>query len=506
MPIEVDPSQVHSIQVDPSQVHAMDDDATPPHDSWDPRTWDLTHNPVSNALAGAGAGVISTGVGAYNLARKIPGAAAILPAPNTYVQALTQAPAGPLGSTGKFLEQAAEFAVPAGIAADLTRGAGLAARVVTQALAGGGVSAVQSGGNPASIVTGAALGAAGPVAGAALDAAAPSVGRVAAQVLGRTTGAGPASIAQAIENPSSDLVAAMRGQTSENEVLDNFKTALQSVKDTRAADYQNALGRIPQNITLDPTPIQQNINYMLGQFGVKPGAKGALDFSRSTVTDPIAQRQIKNIVSDVADWGSQPGDLTPAGMDTLKRRIGNMVSPDSQGSAFIASTRDAANQVLKDNVPGYADMTKGYETVSKLIDSMGDLSINSANPGTAIRKLSTVMSQDNGYRQALTDALGQYANTDLKGQLAGAALSKGGPQGIASALDTGVGLLGLTMHGYLSPMAAISMAAASPRLMGELVIAMGKAAPFVKAAGPSIGAIAPAVANATLNPAPRPAQ
>jgi hypothetical protein len=295
----------------------------------------------------------------------------------------------------------------------------------------------------------------------------------------------------------------MRGQTTEGEVLSNFKQALQHVKDTRAADYQNALGKIPQNITLDPAPIRDNVNYMLDQFGVKQGAKGALDFSRSTITDPLAQRQVKGIVSDIADWGAQPGDLTPAGMDTLKRRIGNMFSPDSQASALIASTRDAASSVLKDNVPGYADMTKGYEAASKFIDGLGDLSINSANPGTAIRKLSTVMGQNNGYRQVLTDALSQYTNVDLKGQLAGLALSKGGPQGIAGALDTGVGLLGLTMHGYLSPMAAVSMAAASPRLMGELVIAMGKAAPAVRAAATAVPSTLPgAVANAALNAPP----
>jgi hypothetical protein len=69
--------------------------------------------------------------------------------------------------------------------------------------------------------------------------------------------------------------------------------------------------------------------------------------------------------------------------------------------------------------------------------------------------------------------------------------------------DTGVGLLGYVMRGYLSPMAAVSMAGASPRLMGELLVAMGKTAPAIKAAAsaatPTVRAIAPGVANATFN-------
>jgi hypothetical protein len=469
--------------------------------------WTLEHNPVSDFFAGVGSGVFSTGAGAYNLARKVPGVSQVLPAPNAYVQSLTQAPDSLAGKAGHFAEQAGEFIVPAGMAAEATKGAGLIARAGAQALAGGGVSAVQSGGDPRATGMGAAIGAAGPVVGAGIQAAAPSLGpavtRVASQVLGRTTGAGPAAIQQAIEAPTPDLVAAMRGATTEGEVLNNFKDALQNVKDARAVDYQKALANVPQNITLDPNSVRQRVNQMLGQFGVKAGTNGALDFSRSTITDPVAQRQVKNIVADVTDWGSQPGDLTPQGMDTLKRRIGSMFSDDSQASALIASTRDAAASVLKQNVPGYAAMTKNYETATKFIDSLGDLSINSANPGTAIRKLSTVMKSDSDYRRVLTDALSQYSGVDMKGQLAGLALSKAGPQGLAGALDTGVGLLGYVMRGYLSPMAAVSMAGASPRLMGELLVAMGKTAPAIKAAAsaatPTVRAIAPGVANATFN-------
>jgi hypothetical protein len=73
--------------------------------------------------------------------------------------------------TGKFLEQAAEFAVPAADAAKAVKGAGLLARTAAQAGVGAGVSAVQSGGDPAATAIGAGLGGAGEVAGAVASGA-----------------------------------------------------------------------------------------------------------------------------------------------------------------------------------------------------------------------------------------------------------------------------------------------------------------------------------------------
>jgi hypothetical protein len=492
--------------------------------------------PVFDAAAGAGGTFAQHAVNAYDLIRKIPGAANILPDSSELHKAIADAtPENTPAHVGRFLEGVSEFMYPAGKAEELTQGAGLVARTAAQAGVAGGVSAVQSGGDPKATATGALLGAAGPLVGASLDAAAPSVvpaiKRVAAQVLGRTTGAGPAAIAQAIDHPTPELLDAMRGNTSEGQVLTNFKDALQNVKDARSADYQAALANIPRNITLDPSPVWDKFEDMLGKFSIARTAPvttekaiaspvvdalgrpimstventvpSQLDFSRSTVTDRAAQKQIQSVYSDLMDWGSQKGDATPQGMDVLKRRIGNMYSDDSQASALIASVRDSAASVLKQNVPGYADMTKGYETASKFIEGLGDLSIDSRNPGIPLRKLTTALRQNNDYRQMLTDALGQFSGVDLKGQLAGLNLSKAGPQGMAGVLDTGIGILGLLAHGYLSPSAAVSMAAASPRLMGELVVAMGKAGPALKAAGSAIGAIAPASANAALN-APRP--
>ena len=121
---------------------------------------------VPDALGGIGSGVISTGVGAYNLARNwIPGADKALPAVSPEIQKLTEAPPSIVGHVGKFAEQAGEFLLPVG---EAVKGAqvvskALEARPLVAALtklgaesaAAGGVSAVQSGGDPNAIALGA---------------------------------------------------------------------------------------------------------------------------------------------------------------------------------------------------------------------------------------------------------------------------------------------------------------------------------------------------------------
>jgi hypothetical protein len=118
-------------------------------------------------LQGAAKGAASTGVGIGAIARKVAGLPAL---PADTFEADTK-PEGIGQGTGKFLEQAAEFAAPAGAVTKGLKGAGLLARAGAQAATAGAVSAAQSGGDPTATMTGAALGAGGELVPAALGAA-----------------------------------------------------------------------------------------------------------------------------------------------------------------------------------------------------------------------------------------------------------------------------------------------------------------------------------------------
>lgn len=299
---------------------------------------------------------------------------------------------------------------------------------------------------------------------------------VATEVLGKTTGVGSTVMRRAIENPSADLTKAMRGGTTELEVVENFRDALRNVKDARSEAYQQKLGQLTMRgggTELNIEPVRRSLAENLKKFNIKTDPEGGLDFSRSTVRDPSAQAEVRSVYSDVATWGDAPGDLTPHGVDILKRRIDDTYSPSSTARAIVQSVKDSTRQLLNTKVPGYSEMTKEYAEASKFLDQLKDLSLESKNPGTAVRKLTTLLNQNNGYRQILAERLSEFTPKDLEGELAGLSLSKWAPRGIAGPAS-GAGLIyGVATHA-MSPIAAVALAATSPRLMGELLTMVAK--------------------------------
>lgn len=356
----------------------------------------------------------------------------------------------------------------------------------------------------------------GQSVGTALSFLAPEVARVGlkaakgaahvgSEVVGHTTGVGAPVMREALNTANPDaIIAPMRGQLSDQEVLGHFQDALQNVKDARSAEYQAALKTQPPVPDLDITPIRQTADAMLQRFNIKkvatPQGGTDLDFSRSTIRDAAAQNEVRSIVNDISGWGSQPGDLQPAGVDTLKRRIDDTYSPSSSARAIVQSVKKSSSDLLNSQVQGYQKMTSGYAKASDFINNLRDLSIDSKNPGTAIRKLSTALKQNNNYRQVLVDALNQYSGKDLKGELAGLRLSNMAPRGIEGPL-TGAGLLMSIATGIVHPAGALALAMSSPRIMGELMIAMNRAKPALRslnnvprlptATAASIGAASP---------------
>jgi hypothetical protein len=129
-----------------------------------------TGSVAGDAFTGVGAGVIHIPVGIYDAIRRIPGVSDLLPEPNQFVRDLTRTPDTTAGKVGRFLEGAAEFAVPAGEVAKLTDGMGMLTRVAAQAGVGAGVGAEQSGGDPVATGVSGAMGAAGPIIGGVADA------------------------------------------------------------------------------------------------------------------------------------------------------------------------------------------------------------------------------------------------------------------------------------------------------------------------------------------------
>src|SRR5574343_404476 len=238
------------------------------------------------------------------------------------------------------------------------------------------------------VATGAVMEAGGQVAGQAIAGTAKLIGKGIKQTIGSTTGSGAGAVDEALKGGES-FTNAMRGKTSGDQVVDDVRNALNSLKEQRAAEYTKRLAQLSGDETptayvstvgpmpttrntqpIDITPVRNKMTDLLYQYGVKPGENGALDFSRSTFSSSV-QKDIQETVDTIRGWGSQKGDNTPIMLDTLKRKLDDMVNWDSnlpsQAKQISGSLKTEVKNLLVAKVPEYAEMTKGYSEATSLI-------------------------------------------------------------------------------------------------------------------------------------------
>lgn len=365
--------------------------------------------------------------------------------------------------------------------------------------------------------------------GKPVKAVAGFAGRGAAELLGVTSGEGAQAIRTGWARLSTGGTAAlpfknvMRRKLTELDILQDFREPVQNIRNQRAARYQDQLRDMSQNATpLELAPVRQQLTKELERFNVREvpatgpspelqrlsvsqagkkfelltaeqqqglrelaerlgmpsevttGTK--LDLSRVPIANPSERALFENIVHDIQTWGSQPGDLTPLGVDALKRRVADFYTSSSQARAFVQRMKEHIRNLLDTEVPGYRQMTADYAKASELVESIeAELSLGvKANPGAAIRKLSYALKQNNEYRKILVEALEQYAPADLMGELAGFHLRGIVPRGLTGRLIA-VGLTGAAIKGSITPMLLVDVLATSPRAIGESMVLLSAA-------------------------------
>ncbi len=307
-------------------------------------------------------------------------------------------------------------------------------------------------------------------------------GKYGSEILGITTGRGGETVRQAFKG-TEEFVEKMRGQGGIEDVVNDMKSALQNIRNERSQQYRAKLVQISQDQRqLDLTPVYTELKTRLKDFNIKvipaPGGEGypQLDFSRSTIGNKADQLKVKREFETLLEWGTKPNDLTPLGVDTLKRRLDDFYSDSSQARSLVESVNNKVRKVL-DTVPGYHEMVKGYADASEMIKKMeSELSIGKGkNPGIAVRKIINVFNQTNEYRKTLLEALDKYSNKKLEQQVAGVGMSSITPTGIMRPL-TGAGMMVGAATGQINPLALLTVLGASPRFVGEGAVLAGKAA------------------------------
>jgi hypothetical protein len=312
------------------------------------------------------------------------------------------------------------------------------------------------------------------------------------QVIGRLTGAGSGMVEEAFKsgvaaNPlktTTNFSQAMRGKLDGDDVVGVAKSALGNIRDSRAAAYQAELQNIQGNtVAIDMTPIRSELGNLMQRYNIKVDpVTGAVDYSRVAM-GRTGRRDIKNVVDTITKWGTQAGDDTAIGLDTLKRQLDDFYSDSSQARQLVSSIRDRVRQTIVDAVPEYNTMTKGYAEATKLIKDIesGLMMRKQGMTGRVtadqtLRRLSSSMRDNFTLRNELVKELGARGAEDVAGAVAGHTASSWVPRGIeAAGLGSGTAVLS-----YMNPKMLPLLAASSPRIAGEFIQALGYSSKLTK--------------------------
>jgi hypothetical protein len=308
-----------------------------------------------------------------------------------------------------------------------------------------------------------------PVQGAAL---------LGESLAGATTGSGGSALMEAFRagkqggKASKALTGNMRGKVPQDAVIDQAKGAMMSMADERKANYLKGMTDVKADTTpIDMTPIDQayiSLSKSLFEGGVRKADKATL-------------KTMQEIGDSLDEVRANP---TPIKLDAIKQRIANeapnFTQEVGQQGRVITAMTNAIKDAIVQQRPEYAGVMKDYATakgVEKEITSALSLGRKSSKD-TSLRKLQSVFrnnaSTNYGSRVDNAKLLEKYGADTIMPSLAGQQLNSVMPRGLMK-LATGGGLLGLAMNPALWPVAVPALAATSPRLMGEIFHATGKA-------------------------------
>lgn len=370
---------------------------------------------------------------------------------------------------------------PVGVAGDLSTllagGAGLArgaSAVAGPGRAGAAISGVADKLSTASNVTN-PINAMVKAPGMAYDL----LGALTKQGLALKTGVGAEPITQAVKagrEGNTTVLANMREQVPITQVLDDARTNLAQMNLDKQKDYRSGMVNI------------KNDKSVLDFAGIDKAIKDAenLAFFKGKIKDKTAASVLNDIKAKVSDWKkSDPAEYhTPEGMDNLKQSLwedfGKLGREEKTAFSAGKQVYDAVKNQISTQAPEYSKVMKNYsEATDQIKEIERALSLgNTASADTAMRKLQSLMrnnvNTNYGQRLELAKQLEAMGGNEIMPALAGQALSSKLPRGLQSATNIPSSYLAFGVGG--PALAAVDLAASSPRLVGEAAYKYGQMA------------------------------
>lgn len=303
-------------------------------------------------------------------------------------------------------------------------------------------------------------------------------GGIMSPIFGATTGVGSEAIKEAYRSGKA-------GGTKAEQFRENI---------SRSVPFTDVLNDARQNLVNMNTAKQQQ--YRSGMVDIK-NDKTVLDFSgidkslvdaanktsyKGQVKNVRAAEKLKEVEKIVSDWKNlDPVEYhTPEGIDALKQRVGDVLETipfeEKTARSAIGDVYHSIKAQISAQAPTYSKVMKDYSEASDLVKEIErSLSLGKkSSADTALRKLQSIMrnnvNTNYGQRADLLKALNQ-PGTDITSALAGQALSDFTPRGIQRSLSFPTSLGAFSLGGL--PAAGASLAASSPRIVGETAYGLG---------------------------------
>lgn len=372
---------------------------------------------------------------------------------------------------------------PVGVAGDLSTllagGAGLARGASTIAgsgRAGAAISGVADKLSTASNVTN-PINAMVKAPGIAYDLA----GALTKQGLALKTGVGTEPITQAVragKEGNTTFVENMRGQVPITQVLDDARTNLAQMNLDKQKDYRSGMVNIKND---------KSVLDLSGVEAVLKNAENSTGFKQSGIPkDAKAVEVLQKIRDKIDQWKKlDPAEYhTPEGLDYLKQSLwddfGKLGKEEKTAYSVGKQVYDSVKNQISAQAPEYSKVMKNYTEASDQIKEIERaLSLgNKASADTAMRKLQSLMrnnvNTNYGQRLELAKQLEAMGGNEIMPALAGQAMSQFTPRGLQSATNIPSSYLAYGAGGL--PLAAIDLAASSPRLVGEAAYKYGQMA------------------------------
>lgn len=268
----------------------------------------------------------------------------------------------------------------------------------------------------------------------------------------------------------------MRGQVPIQDVLDTAKTDLQAMRQQQQAAYRRDMQAVKNDKSvLDFTDIDTALN----------NAANRTQFKGQVVSKGAAEK-VQAAQEAVNEWKNlDPAQYhTPEGLDALKQKIGDILEsiPFEQRNAraAVGDVYNSIRSTINNQAPSYAKVMRNYSDAAETMREIErSLSLGQkASADTAIRKLQSLMrnnaNTNYGQRLSLAKELEQAGGQPILPALAGQALSEWTPRGIqrATAIPTS-----LAAGSVINPViGGATLAASSPRLVGEAALKAGQLA------------------------------